>query len=248
MAVPRRGAAVAAAVSIGLAVATPAQAVIGGSAAEAAAYPWLAAIGTPAFPFRPGGHFCAGVLVAPDRVLTAGHCAVLARPAPETLTITFGRTDVAGDGGITARVEAIHLHPDFRVSTFDGDLAFHHDIAVLTLTEPVALPTVDIGAPQGDSATVVGWGATAEDDWSNSRLRTATIPLRSDDDCATAYGSDFDPAQAVCAGSPTADTAQFDSGGPLLIGGKVVALTSWAKGSAEPGYPGVYARVPALDF
>ncbi|WP_280268201.1 S1 family peptidase [Nocardia wallacei] len=236
----------AALLGLGACAAGPAEAVVGGTDADAAAYPWLAAIGTPAYATRPGGQFCAGALVAPDRVVTAGHCALLARALPGT-TVTFGRTDVADDGGVTMGVKDIRIHPAFRVALFDGDLAYHHDVAVLTLTAPVPLPTVAPGAPHGHSAQVLGWGVTSEHDMSNSRLHAATVPLPGDAACA-AYGPEFDPREAVCAGSAAADSAQFDSGGPLLVDGRLAGVVSWGKGAARPGYPGIYARVPSLDF
>ncbi|WP_024805242.1 trypsin-like serine protease [Nocardia sp. BMG51109] len=235
----------AALVGLGTCAAAPAHAVVGGADADAAAYPWLAALGTPLYATRPGGQFCAGSLIAPDRILTAGHCGALAKVLPGT-RVTFGRTDVADSAGTTVGIKDVRIHPGFRVSPFGGDAAFHDDVAVLTLAEPVALPTVKVGAPHGDSAEVLGWGVTADDD-SNSRLHAATIPLLRDADCA-AYGAEFDPREALCAGSPAADAAQFDSGGPVLVDGTLVGVVSWGKGSAEPGYPGVYARVPALDF
>lgn len=236
----------AAFLALGLSAAPPAGAVVGGTAAEASAYPWLAALGTPIYATRAGGQFCAGALVAPDRVVTAGHCGAVAKILPGT-TVTFGRTNMAGPGGLTVAIKEVRLHPDFRVSVFGDDLAFHNDIAMLTLAEPVALPTLAVGPAHGDSAEVVGWGVTADDDMSNSRLHSARIPLLADDACA-AYGAEFDPREAVCAGSTVADSAQFDSGGPLLVDGALAGIVSWGKGSAEPGYPGVYARVPTLDF
>ncbi|MFF0490498.1 S1 family peptidase [Nocardia sp. NPDC004068] len=245
---PRRIAAVAAALFVALGVASPAEGVVGGTETSASAYPWLAAIGSPAFPLRPGGQFCAGALVAPDQVLTAGHCAVVAGVAPSAMRVTFGRTDLRTGEGTTVGVRSVHLHPDFGITLFEGDMANHHDVALLTLTHPVDLPTAELTTPHGDSGTVVGWGVTQEDDWSNAVLRRATIPLRSDADCAAAYDSAYDPAEAFCAGSPAADSAEFDSGGPLLIDGKIAGLTSWGKGAAREGYPGVYARVPSLDF
>lgn len=245
---PRRAVGTAAAaIAVLLGQATAAHAVAGGSPADAADYPWLAAIGSPAFATRPGGQFCAGTLIAPDRVLTAAHCGLVARALPGT-TVTFGRTDTAGGGGLTVGIADVRIHPKFRVGLFGTDLTYHHDVAVLVLTAPVQLPTVELAAPQGDSATIVGWGATSEGDDSNTALRAASVPLVSDTDCAAAYGTEFDPAEAVCAGSPDADTGEFDSGGPLLVNGKLAGITSWGKGVAEPGFPGVYARVPALDF
>ena len=245
---PRRAVlVVAAAIACALGQTTAAHAVVGGAAAQAADYPWLAAIGSPAYATRPGGQFCAGTLIAPDRVVTAAHCGYLARALPGT-TVTFGRTDTAAAGGVTVAISDIRIHPDFRVSLFGTDLAFHNDVAILVLAAPVDLPALALGTPHGDSATAIGWGATSEDDESNSTLHSATVPLVSDTVCAAAYGGEFDAQEAVCAGSPAADTASFDSGGPLLVDGKLAGITSWAKGAAEPGFPGVYARVPALDF
>ncbi|MEV5647001.1 serine protease [Nocardia sp. NPDC052254] len=244
----RRAALVAAAaITCALGQTTAAHAVVGGTPAQASDHPWLAAIGSPAYATRPGGQFCAGTLIAPDRIVTAAHCGVLARTLPGT-TATFGRGDNAAGGGLTVAIADVRTHPDFRVSLFGTDLAFHNDVAVLVLAAPVRLPTLDIGVPHGDSATIVGWGATSEDDDSNTVLRSATIPLVPDATCAAAYGGEFDAREAVCAGSPAADTANFDSGGPLLVDGRLAGITSWAKGAAEPGFPGVYARVPALDF
>jgi secreted trypsin-like serine protease len=221
---------------------------VGGHDVPAARYPWLAAIGSPAFPVRPSGQFCGGALIAPDRVLTAAHCAAFAVPVPGALTVTFGRTDVTSGTGITVGVKQIHVDPQFRLGVFETDVSLHHDVAVLDLTAPVRLPTVGITAPQGYSATVVGWGATSAADDSNAVLHAAAVPLVPDTTCAEAYGTEFNPAEALCAGSTTADTGEFDSGGPLLVDGKVAGITSWGKGSAEPGFPGVYARIPPLNF
>ncbi len=52
----------------------------------------------------------------------------------------------------------------------------------------------------------------------------------------------------LCAGSTDADTAEYDSGDPLLAAGRLLGLTSWGKGSARPGFPGVYAYVTTVSF
>ncbi len=243
----RNAAAVLAIAAAGSAVCatTPASAVVGGTQVSAPAYPWLGAIGSPVFPLRPGGQFCAGALIAPDKVLTAAHCVIFAEPAPAALTVTFGRADLTQRDGITMGVKAIRADPEFRISTFAGDLSYHHDVAVLTLQAPLSIPTAHITAPHGPTATVVGWGATSNADDSNAHLHVATVPLASDASCAAAYGAEFDPAEALCAGSTIADTAEFDSGGPLLVDGAVAGITAWGKGAAQPGYPGVYARIPS---
>lgn len=233
------------ATTLALACAPTAQAVVGGQETEASGYPWLVAVGTPLFLERPSGQFCGGALIAPDQVMTAAHCVQIAELLPQALTVTFDRTDLRTGDGTTVGVAGIRVHPDFREETVDGITVYHHDVAILTLDHAQSRPTVDIAAPHGDSATILGWGATSDSDTSNTRLRSTTVPLHPDTDCTVAYRATYDPSDMVCAGSPEADTADFDSGGPLLVDSRLVGLTSWGNGTARPGYPGVYTRLPA---
>ncbi|WP_228001472.1 S1 family peptidase [Nocardia australiensis] len=246
----RRGAVALAAtlIGLGLPTAAPATAIVGGNTVGAAAYPWLGAVGSPLFLTRPSGQFCGGTLIGPDRVLTAAHCVEVAQFLPQALTVTFGRSELNSDDGVSVRVKDIHIHPDFRNTDFDGDSVHHNDVAILTIERPQPGPFAEIGAPHGDSGKVLGWGATAEGDSSNSVLRAATVPLVAEETCATVYGTAFDRHDMFCAGSTAADSGEFDSGGPLLVDGRVAGLTSWAKGSARPGYPGVYSRITELNF
>ncbi|MFC0040030.1 serine protease [Actinomadura rayongensis] len=236
---------VALGVAAGVMGAAPAAAVVGGAPADASRYPWLASVGSPLFFVRPGGQFCGGALVAPDRVLTAAHCASLFKFAPGLMTVTFGRSDLASGGGERIAVKKIRIDARFRESDFRGETVEHHDLAELTLTRRVARTPVPVGAA-GGTGRVLGWGLRSEKDLFNTRLYAADVPLPGDAACRRAYGGAYDASDMLCAGSPAADTCQFDSGGPLLAGGRLVALTSWAYGCARPGYPGVYARVAPL--
>jgi secreted trypsin-like serine protease len=116
----RRGRTAALAVLIGLGLHAPASAIVGGTDATTAEYPWLAAIGTPLFLNRATGQFCGGALIAPDQVITAAHCVALTPPLAQTLTVTFGRDDLHGHEGNTVQVKDIRIHPGFRVSGLDA--------------------------------------------------------------------------------------------------------------------------------
>ena len=89
--------------------------VVGGSQVPAGKWPdAVAVLGT--------SGTCTGTLVAPDVVLTAGHCADIdpVRVAVDTPTYT--------DGGVRVAVAQVIPYPDWKNS---------YDVAVLVLAQPI---------------------------------------------------------------------------------------------------------------
>jgi len=149
-------------------------------------------------------------------------------------------------------VRAVWTHPAFGIGLLRGAVVNHNDVAVLTLARPVAqpaLPLVGRGDPApyqpGTIATILGWGVTSEGGSGSGVLRSGQVPMVADRDCVAAFGSSFDPAQMTCAGLPGGgvDRCEFDSGGPLVTGGRLAGITSWGIGCGRPGSPGVYTRL-----
>jgi secreted trypsin-like serine protease len=225
-------------------------AIVGGHAAAAGAYPSVAEV-------HLGKSFlCTGTLISPTTVVTAGHCGSLTgatgygSPAawPPALIDVYLGSNQAGKGTL-APVSQVIVEPNYLATS-------GYDITLLKLTSPAAqAPTKVAGASEGSLwtpstlETIAGWGTTSEGGDTPDTLQEAQVPITTDAYCAGAY-SDFDPSTMVCAGFPQGgvDTCQGDSGGPLFgktAAGelKLVGATSFGEGCAEPGKPGVYARV-----
>ena len=246
--------AVATAATLAL-IAAPSMAIVGGSDAAAGEYPSVTEVNIA------GAFLCTGTLIAPNYVLTAGHCGSItggtgvASPAafpPQSIQVYIG-SNKPGQGE-NVPVSSITVEPKYLLNS-------DYDITLLRLSRNSSkTPTRVVGAAGGSLWSpgtleeIVGFGTTSEGGDTPDTLQKAKVPVTTDAYCAGAY-SDFDARSMVCAGYPQGgvDTCQGDSGGPMFgrdaAGAlKVVGATSFGEGCARPGRPGVYARVGGTEL
>ena len=245
----------------------PAAAVVGGKPVPPGRFAYVADV------LIGGAFGCSGTLIASDWVLTAGHCGSVTgslstglAPAPAAwpasfYTVQLGSVYADGRGGERHSVTRVIVDSDYIVTNGTGN-----DVTLLQLDRPSRIRPMLIAAQReraswrpGVLATIAGFGTTSENDSTPPpQMRYARVPITTDAYCANAYPNglseapddgSFDPATMLCAGYPKGgtDTCEGDSGGPLLVpvgrAFRLVGATSFGKGCAEAGHPGVYARL-----
>jgi hypothetical protein len=154
---------------------------------------------------------CSGTLIAPDVVLTAGHCTEI-----EPQAVLVGSVDYGAPAGELVPIASVTAYPDWQQS---------FDLAVVVLDAPVEgiapRPVASSCTPHdGDDARVIGFGL---DDPGGSGASTAleTAIVAIDDAGCTqdpACRAQLAPGGELVAGGRGVAACYGDSGGPLLAG------------------------------
>lgn len=237
------------ALALTLAATLPAHAIVGG---------------TPATQLRPymgslqvdGQHGCGATLIAPRWALTAFHCVQQWKDDPavrDSVQLRFDSLDHTR-GGTLSGISAVHLPPNAQ--TQGADIALLELPTALTLT-PATLPEVTPAI--GADVDLIGWGITCTQSLPPAfycgqppaALHTVQVRLNPDWLCTSLVYGINGPSE-LCLGDYLAGkTACYgDSGGPALLGDRVVGVTSrsgqtWLYGNCALA-PIIYTDVAAF--
>jgi len=227
--------------------------VVGGSDATEGNQDWIVYV-------QAGNFLCGGSLIDADTIMTAAHCLHDANNNPidaSDVTVTVGEYNTRDSSPASATISTIYIHEDYNPTT---DVS-SNDIALMRLTSSATnitpidranSTTTTAAVAGGDAVTILGWGSTIAQTAGETAttqladiLQEASVPLRTDAQCASSYGSTYVSSTMVCAGENTGgiDSCQGDSGGPLILNNEQVGIVSFGSGCAQAGFPGVYVRV-----
>ena len=220
--------------------AAPPPPVVGGGPADAGKWDDAAAV---FFEEEPG---CTGTLIAPDLVVTAGHC------ISGVTSVKVGVTDLNAEGESIPVVNAIE-HPD-SFTTYDVGLLILERPAEVT---PRVLATgcvLERYLADGAPVAIVGWGATDQQGERSTNLLMEAESSVTDIDCTSGRGcnASVSPGGELAAGGDNVDSCFGDSGGPLYlltdVGEFLVGVTSrgYDDASVPCGEGGIYVRPDAV--
>ncbi|XP_071637582.1 chymotrypsin-2-like [Temnothorax longispinosus] len=197
-------------------------------------------------------HFCGGSIVNLNFVVTAAHC--VEGKLPRDVKVIAGTVNLNRPGaGATRAVKEIITHKEYNPSN-----SWVNDIALIRVFSPfnpssnvglVTLPAQNETVQEGAVARVSGFGRLSPDGPGSKYLQKANIYIAKQDYCKRMYDRMmYDIYDThICAYDPNVNrgSCKGDSGGPLIVNGKLVGLVSWAKACSLTDYPTVYTRVPS---
>ncbi|WP_410660838.1 S1 family peptidase [Amycolatopsis sp. lyj-112] len=159
-----------------------------------------------------GKAFCAGALIAPDWLVTAGHCVEGKNPA--NLSARIGSADNT-QGGEIAKPAEIIVNPAYNPDPEHAG----GDLALVRLAAPVQAAPITIGAvvAPGTSTRLLGWGQTCPTSGCGkgpAKLQQLDTQIVEGTRCT----AKFDGAVELCTDNPGGKSGSCygDSGGPEI--------------------------------
>jgi secreted trypsin-like serine protease len=219
-----------AALGAGIVYATNANAIANGEVVPEGKYRFSVKLTMTGIPTADGGRrnsACSGALIAPQWVITAGHCFRDAggvrqeRPVADLTTATVGRADLSGTNGQVATVIAVRQSPT-------------NDVSIAKLDKPIrGIRPIQLSRSAPDVADIVrltGYGSTTSTNPTPSQLlRTGQFTVASVTD-STILVTGFAP-------QPDTTPCPFDSGAPYFVESRFSAPKLVSVESSGPSCP-----------
>lgn len=207
---------------------------------QAGLYPWVASLGF--YANNTYFHYCGGVLIASQFVVTAAHCIDPATVAKDVVRI--GGQDLTVPSQFEEnRIDRVVVHPLYKYNSDKYDLAVVK-IKVPSKRAPIAMLQTP-GSDDNSPAMFVGWGARDDTNLGQSYNVVQNFQsVISRAACPKTFAvhlicSNVQPQQLVkCLG---------DSGGAVIGNGRVLGVTARGAGCNGRVKYGIYTRLGSFS-
>lgn len=231
--------------------------VVGGEDAKPHSAPWVISMQWGALVTS---HRCGGSIIAPNWVVTAGHC-LLGVADIGMFVVVAGRHNLNFHESQQQRRDIIRSQTWIH-ERYTGGVA-PYDIALIrvepgfeynSFVGPIELPIA--GEQHTGDVQLHGWGSISTTNWPNlpDVLQTVVKPIISLKECADAFGPSPLHESNICTGplSGGISACSGDSGGPITQQGAVIGIASWTvipcgQANAPTVYTGVSSFIDWIE-
>lgn len=202
--------------------------IVGGQNASRGQFPFSVSLRLRLYSSSVDIHFCGGVAISTNAVLTAAHCvAQLTAPSIKHLYAVIGEHEI---GVLDPEEEVLQVvkvtkHPDFILKTFENDLAILQLGTHFTPSKTKQVIKMETVVDRFEEVqgtqwlTVMGWGVLAPGGPRAHVLNWVSVPYIGRERCRTAMSPYKVTGGMICAGDVykgKVDACQGDSGGPII--------------------------------
>ncbi|RZC38039.1 serine protease [Asbolus verrucosus] len=199
-------------------------------------------------------YFCGGALISANYVLTAAHCAEVMRSV-DVILGAHNITNSEEDTQVKIPGQQIIIHENYNGTSYLNDITLIKLNTTVTFNDniqPVALPSDSSANYVGQIGKATGWGLVKDvpfptiSDMSDV-LMGVDVEVDDLEDCASYYNDEEDTyitATNICtSGYRNKGTCNGDSGGPVVLNGIIIGVTSFGTTECEMCTPSVYTDV-----